>query len=26
MGLWTGSWDEAGTSMTIDGTFVGMRR
>ena len=26
MGLWTGSWDEAGTAMTIDGTFVGMRR
>lgn len=26
MGLWTGSWDEAGASATIDGTFVGMRR
>lgn len=26
MGLWTGSWDEAGAGATIDGTFVGMRR
>ncbi len=26
MGVWTGSWDEAGTSATIEGTFVGMLR
>ena len=26
MGAWTGSWDEAGTSATITGTFVGMLR
>ena len=26
MGVWTGSWDEMGTSATVDGTFAGLLR